>query len=152
MAHLASGDNSSAALAFTEARAYAATVRNTWLAQTLASVRISDQTRDPADALADVLDGLDDQLRAGWTTHAWTSSWFVAAVLVTLGRVETAAFFAGACSASGVQPMFVTVPDELAGLDGEGDGLLHRRHRQGRGRSLAEILRVARDESPLPPL
>ena len=40
---------------------------------------------DPADALAEILDIIDDEQRAGWSTHAWTTSWYVPTMLLVLG-------------------------------------------------------------------
>ena len=150
-AALMSGDHATAIDAVAAGRAHAATVRNSWLHRSLGAARVSDATMDPTDALAEMLDIIDDEQRAGWSTHAWTASWSVPAMLLALGRAEAAAFFIGACSTSGIRSLLGPPPDELAVLENEGDSVMHRRYRQGHGRSLAEAVRVGRDDSLLPP-
>jgi predicted ATPase/class 3 adenylate cyclase len=148
--HMA-GETTAVAELFTTARSYASSVRNTWLSMMCAGGSTLDSGVDPKDQLGVLLDIIDEQQRAGWTTHAWTSAWFVPALLLHIGQDQIAAFFAGACATSGIQPMLTALPSQLAELDNDGNSELHRRYRQGRHHSLPDALRVARHQT-LPPM
>ena len=141
-----------AAQQFDRARAFGSEVRNTWITMSCASGVAHDPGLEPEVALANTVDIIDEQQRSGWTIHAWTWAWFLPAMLQALGRVDEAALAVGACSRSGIQPMYTTLPDELAVLPEVGDDRLKVRYQQGTRLSLPDITRMAAGASPLPPL
>ena len=144
VSRLMNGQDLEAAELFTTARSYATTVRNTWVSMTCASVAARDTRLAPTDQLGLLYDVIDEQQRTGWTTYAWTSMWFVPALLLQAGHDETAAFVAGACITSGTRPMYTDLPTELAELDTNEAHPLHQRFRQARNATLPEALREAR--------
>jgi hypothetical protein len=100
LAALTAGDADEAAYAVDRAHALAEPVRNEWLLAMCTNTLLP--ARDPLGRVAQLLDGMDDALRAGWITHAWTAGWLLQQNLVELGERPLAAVWLGACEASGI--------------------------------------------------
>jgi hypothetical protein len=147
------GDTNRAAADLQLARSAALEVRNAWIgAMSGVSTNWSALELEPAEILARAVDAVDELQRTGWTSHAWNAAWFLPTWLLALGRSEEAAFVHGACSTSGIGDLLASLPEPLTSLPDGGDPVLAARYRQGEHRTLADVIRVVRGESPLPRL
>ena len=139
IARMIAGDIDGSTLAADRARTLAGSVRNQWLLGMCANPHLA--SGDPSTKLATALEAMDDALRSGWTTHAWTAGWSIFAMLTEMGQLTLAAMWLGACNASSIPSFDLdVVPAALdAAMRGQGDPELVAALEYGRSISFAEL-------------
>ncbi|HEX4983479.1 MAG TPA: NB-ARC domain-containing protein, partial [Ilumatobacteraceae bacterium] len=147
-------DVGAAAATLERARAAAELVRNRWLLMlvNMLGAELHTASGRLEEALVAYLGAADEAHRTGWTVHAWAPVWSAAACLHTLGRIDEAALFTGACQASGnVRFPMPAFPPELDTLiSGEGDQRRLALYELGTHIDLPELVRIAAGQQPMP--
>jgi predicted ATPase/class 3 adenylate cyclase len=146
VASFAGRDTMEIALPIDRAITLASSVRNQWLVGMCRSMPQSFVAGgDPASAFVATLDVIDEQLRNGWPTHAWTFAWSLADQALAAEHAELAAMWLGQCSSSPVPRLLVDPLDPVlaALLDGTcTDGDLRRAFERGRTMPFSELRRL----------